>query len=90
MIPVPVQTVASVLVVTPVQTATSVLAVATLRQPDQAEKVPKMIAVPVQTAASVLAVATLHQPDQAEKTQIQQSINQALQKAGKRWILKHS
>ena len=60
MIPVPVQTVASVLVVTPVQTATSVLAVATLRQPDQ-----------------------------AEKTQIQQSINQAVQKAGKKWILKH-
>ena len=46
-------------------------------------------AVAIQTATSVQAVATLRQPDQAEKTQIQQSINQAVQKAGKKWILKH-
>ena len=52
-----------------------------------------MIAVPVQTAAPVLAAvaATLHQPDQAEnQATVQQNTNQAVQKAGKRWILKHS
>ena len=79
------------MIAVPVQTAASVLAVATLRQPDQAEKVPKMIAVPVQTAATVLAAAaTLRQPDQAENQAVQQNINQALQKARKRWISKHS
>ena len=51
-----------------------------------------MIAVPVQTAAPVLAAvaATLHQPDQAENQAVQQNTNQAVQKAGKKWILKHS
>ena len=51
-----------------------------------------MIAVPVQTAAPVLAAAaaTLRQPDQAENQAVQQNINQALQKAEKRWISKHS
>ena len=51
-----------------------------------------MIAVPVQTAAQVLAAAaaTLHQPDQAENQVVQQNTNQAAQKAGKKWILKHS
>ena len=50
-----------------------------------------MIAVPVQTAATVLAAAaTLRQPDQAENQAVQQNINQALQKARKRWISKHS
>ena len=51
-----------------------------------------MIAVPVQTAAPVLAAAaaTLRQPDQAENQAVQQNIKQAVQKAEKRWISKHS
>ena len=50
-----------------------------------------MIAVPVQTVAPVLAAAaTLRQPDQAENQAVRQNINQAVQKARKRWISKHS
>ena len=52
-----------------------------------------MIAVSVQTAVPVLAAvaATLRQPDQAEnQATVQQNTNQAVQKAERRWILKHS
>ena len=51
--------------------------------------VPVQPAVPVPTAVPILAAAMLRQPDQVENQAVRQNINQALQKAGKRWISKH-